>query len=140
MQKESEVWINKDNITAKITTDLFETPASTGYHTRFSEHWRVNSTSYNYELAKILDEKDEFVLDQDNSVMGLMQEGFGQHDFVQRQEIEAFLSGMIKNGSERERLPALVDEYVRLMKTVPEEEEKRAEVLITCYVWRLSTP
>ncbi len=121
--RESAVWITKDNLDSKITTDLFSKPAATtGIHTRYSNHWRYNAISYNHEIARAL-EPEKFLADESTAASRLSS-AFGQQSFYRRQDMEDFLTPMVNSGAERAQLPGLVDEYLKAMQKLEDPEEQ----------------
>eukprot|EP00428_Durinskia_dybowskii_P066399 CAMPEP_0170387778 /NCGR_PEP_ID=MMETSP0117_2-20130122/17737_1 /TAXON_ID=400756 /ORGANISM="Durinskia baltica, Strain CSIRO CS-38" /LENGTH=604 /DNA_ID=CAMNT_0010643665 /DNA_START=34 /DNA_END=1848 /DNA_ORIENTATION=+ len=120
LQNESSCWITPENVDEKITEDLFsDEPSTTGFASKYSNFWRYHAVTVHYDVAKLF-HPEMFCSPEVTRPATSSQ----QADFIKRQEMEQYLSLLVGTGEEREKLPGLVDDYLRYMQRYEGPSEK----------------
>ena len=107
LEQERDVWITPENMSSKITEDLFTSPSSTGLATKTSSLWTVHAMTLCIE--RVLS-KDYLTSHEANSRAALTR---GQQEFTKKAEVRAFLEQMVSNGQEREQMNELVEKFTK---------------------------
>lgn len=108
---ESQAWITRDNMASKITADLFNdaNPTTTGLATKYSNHWRYQVESSDYQMEQAF-RPEQFTVRKTEREKE--EHRIAEHKFRHRESVEEFLSGMVGSGEELLKLKDLVDDMV----------------------------
>ena len=108
---ESQSWITRDNLASKLTADLFDdkNPTTTGIATKYSNHWRYQVESSDYQMEQAF-RPEQFTLRKTDKEKE--EHRIAEHKFRHRESVEEFLSGMVGSGEELLKLKDLVDDMV----------------------------
>lgn len=110
LKHESASWITAADLTTRINADLFaDVPTTTGIVTKYSDQWRYQCQSSEYQLQQALYPKRFVTTKTPKELEEHMQ---AEQKFRHRQSVEEFLSGMVGSGEELLKLKDLVDDMV----------------------------
>jgi hypothetical protein len=109
VEEESSTWITEANMDSKITTALFEKPASTGLLTRESELWRWQLHSM--KIDRLMNHSAETSSDFAGSSLAERLEFRGQIRSARKIMVQDFLEPMIESGADRQGYDELVEKF-----------------------------
>lgn len=103
LEAEKSAWITLDNMDEKITSDLFDTHATTGLTTKYSNLWRYQAFSADFERTQ----REEYESPEEYADK-ILNEG----DMAKRLEVETYLNALIGTGEERANYKKLLQEFL----------------------------
>lgn len=106
LESEKSHWIRRDNMTSKITDELFEEPCTTGLISKTSYYWRYHPISIKLN-RKMSEEYYKMFVAAD----GLSDSKSSQNALAKKLMVEDFLEPLVSTGKERQSYKELVKEF-----------------------------
>jgi hypothetical protein len=123
LEEEKEQWITHENIENKINLSLFETPATTGLTTRYSDFWRYSAYTTDLDrMRKNEEDRERFGDDMKTRRIEID----GERELVKRIEMIQFLDQSVSSGAERANFKNLVNEFLDHVALLDAEDHQNS--------------